>query len=157
MFRADEMERSLKNGTAVGSETYFGYTTIKPLKHGYMIAVTIPDYAIGREGKIAGLAARFLGARTSELHHTKSATVVTAQYLKLDMAIRVAMKLQVADDDLPKLPDPDMVLSSGRTVRHTREPNGAQLASIVGNPTGEMTRAEWEEYCVIGTKNETAN
>lgn len=43
---------------------------------------------------------------------------------------------------------PNITLSTGRVVRHTRMANGATDASIVGeNP--EMTPAEWEEYCAV--------
>lgn len=44
---------------------------------------------------------------------------------------------------------PDVYLpSTGRTVRHTRESNGSQLATPT---TGyyALTHAEWEEYCQI--------
>ena len=42
----------------------------------------------------------------------------------------------------------DIALSSGRLIAHTRENNGAQLATPT---TGSyaMTNAEWVEYCEI--------
>lgn len=42
-------------------------------------------------------------------------------------------------------PDPPITLSSGRTIVHTREPNGSQRATPT---TGDyaLTRAEWAEY-----------
>ena len=40
----------------------------------------------------------------------------------------------------------DITLSSGRVIRHTREPNGAQLATPTTGPA-ELTYAEWSEYC----------
>lgn len=41
----------------------------------------------------------------------------------------------------------DTLLSTGRLVRHTRLPSGADQADMVDG--GEMTEAEWEEYCAI--------
>jgi hypothetical protein len=43
---------------------------------------------------------------------------------------------------------PDIELSSGRVIRHTREPNGSQLATPT---TGSyaMTDEEWLEYVSI--------
>lgn len=42
----------------------------------------------------------------------------------------------------------DIKLSTGRIIRHTRMPNGAQDATPT---TGDiaMTHAEWAEYCAI--------
>jgi hypothetical protein len=42
----------------------------------------------------------------------------------------------------------DIILSSGRTVRHTPAPNGAQYADPTTGPE-DLTEAEWEEYCAI--------
>lgn len=44
---------------------------------------------------------------------------------------------------------PDIILSTGAIIRHTRQPNGSQNADKVGVPDGAMTSAEWEEYCAI--------
>ena len=41
----------------------------------------------------------------------------------------------------------DIVLSTGRVVSHRPYGNGATEAYIVGG--GEMTNAEWIEYCTI--------
>lgn len=41
----------------------------------------------------------------------------------------------------------DIVLSTGRVVSHRPYGNGATDAYIVGG--GEMTNAEWIEYCTI--------
>ena len=51
----------------------------------------------------------------------------------------------IQDNRHAKRVTPDIVLSSGRTIRHTREPNGAQLATPT---TGyyAMTDAEFGEY-----------
>ncbi len=42
---------------------------------------------------------------------------------------------------------PDIVLSTGRTVVHSRMANGAQQAGIAGPDGPEMTNEEWIEYC----------
>lgn len=42
----------------------------------------------------------------------------------------------------------DVKLSTGRTVVHSRMPNGAQAANIAGDHP-EMTIAEHREYCSI--------
>lgn len=41
---------------------------------------------------------------------------------------------------------PDLLLSTGRTVKHTPQPNGSQLATPTPGPE-EMTVNEWLEYC----------
>ena len=41
---------------------------------------------------------------------------------------------------------PYIMLSTGRTVKHTRQPNGSQLATPTPGPE-EMTPSEWFEYC----------
>jgi hypothetical protein len=41
----------------------------------------------------------------------------------------------------------EMTLSTGHTVVHERMKNGAQSATVKGSATGEMTEAEWTEYC----------
>jgi hypothetical protein len=40
----------------------------------------------------------------------------------------------------------DMLLSTGRTVKHTPEPSGSQFATPTPGPP-EMTPEEWLEYC----------
>ena len=40
----------------------------------------------------------------------------------------------------------DILLSSGRTVKHTPQPNGSQFGTPTPGPR-EMTPAEWIEYC----------
>jgi hypothetical protein len=42
----------------------------------------------------------------------------------------------------------DIVLSNGTVIRHARLANGAQEA-IADRDGGEMTPAEWDEYCEI--------
>lgn len=42
----------------------------------------------------------------------------------------------------------DVLLSSGRTILHSRMPNGAQRAEP-STGANSMTNAEWEEYCTI--------
>ncbi len=49
-------------------------------------------------------------------------------------------------------PRVSMLLSTGRTVAHERMNNGAQHAYIIGSETGEMTEAEWTEYCALIVK-----
>ncbi len=49
----------------------------------------------------------------------------------------------------------DVKLSSGRTIAHTREHNGAQLAMPTDGPDA-MTHDEWEEYCLISRKRAEA-
>lgn len=43
--------------------------------------------------------------------------------------------------------EPDVKLSSGKIVKHRRDPKGHQIAEP------EMTEAEWREYCEIRAKN----
>lgn len=42
---------------------------------------------------------------------------------------------------------PDIILSTGRKVRHKQEGNGSQLAFVTETVDGAMTKLEWEEYC----------
>ena len=44
---------------------------------------------------------------------------------------------------------PPVNLTSGRTILHRREPNGSQFAFPAGDTSGEMTAAEWDEYCAV--------
>lgn len=46
----------------------------------------------------------------------------------------------------------DVTLSSGRTIRHTRAPNGSQDATPTTGPDS-MTESEWAEYCAIISGN----
>ncbi len=41
---------------------------------------------------------------------------------------------------------PDIVLKDGTIVTHSRLPNGAWQATVVGDKDG-MTSAQWQEYC----------
>lgn len=43
----------------------------------------------------------------------------------------------------------DLVLSTGAIISHTRMQNGAQEAIVSNRLTGEMTHAEWDEYCLV--------
>ena len=43
---------------------------------------------------------------------------------------------------------PNITLSTGRTITHSRMANGAQFAQPTTGPV-EMTDAEWDEYCTI--------
>jgi hypothetical protein len=42
----------------------------------------------------------------------------------------------------------NITLSTGRVIGHTRQENGAQLATPLTGPL-EMTNFEWIEYCAI--------
>jgi hypothetical protein len=42
-----------------------------------------------------------------------------------------------------------MTLSTGAVIVETPIANGATLATVIGRASGEMTEAEWEEYCRI--------
>lgn len=49
---------------------------------------------------------------------------------------------------------PDIILSTGRVVRHTRMANGAHNADMADG--GDMSESEWEDYCSILAKRNAA-
>jgi hypothetical protein len=48
------------------------------------------------------------------------------------------------------IPSPDVILSTwpARTIAHTIEPNGSQLATPTTGPA-ELTETEWREYSQV--------
>lgn len=65
-------------------------------------------------------------------------------YLRLEECTATDAQRE-AYDALPA-PHADLKLSTGRTARHMRLPNGAQWVALA-EERGEMTEPEWEEYC----------
>jgi hypothetical protein len=63
-------------------------------------------------------------------------------------AARTVRGLPLIDLPDPRYVTADILLASGRTIRHERQANGSQLATPTTGPD-EMTPAEWRDYCAI--------
>ena len=82
------------SGIPVGSDTWYGYTTVTPLLKGYRVSVTVPDYANDRTNKIVFLATKLMFAGSKRTTRRGKNTTFSGVFYRMERAVNVALEIQ---------------------------------------------------------------